>query len=49
MSLECHPWYTEFHWPRHAGPLQAASAELQDDPDRQFFVLRDGQAVGGCV
>jgi hypothetical protein len=42
MSVERHPWNTEFHWPRHTGPFGAVSedqARAYDEPG--FFVLED--------
>jgi hypothetical protein len=40
MSLERHPWNSA------AIPTPAGRPEPQNDADRQFFVLRDGQPVG---
>ncbi len=42
MSLERHPWNTEFRWPRHSGPFRAVSEDQARAYDEQgFFVLED--------
>ncbi len=42
MSLEPHPWNTEFRWPEHKGPFRVVSEQhvLAYD-ERGFFVLED--------
>jgi hypothetical protein len=42
MSLERHPWNTEFHRSRHTGPFRGVSEDQAGAYyDRGFFVLQD--------
>jgi hypothetical protein len=41
MSLERHPWNTEFHRSRHTGPFRGVSEDQAGAYDeRGFFVLQ---------
>jgi phytanoyl-CoA hydroxylase len=42
ITLERHPWNTDFTWPEHRGPFRAVTAEQAKAYDEQgFFVLED--------
>lgn len=42
ITLERHPWNTEFTWPEHRGPYRIVTPQqAQDYDERGFFVLED--------